>query len=62
LGACAREHSAMPPSSELARPAEVGAAAGDFSLADEAGREVALSSFSGTKVLLWWYPKADTGG
>jgi len=33
-----------------------------FSLADQAGGKVSLSSFSGKKVLLYFYPRADTPG
>ena len=34
----------------------------DFTLLDQDGNEVALSSFSGRKVLVYFYPKADTPG
>jgi peroxiredoxin Q/BCP len=41
-------------------------AAGDrapaFNLADQAGNKVRLSSFKGRKVLVFFYPKADTPG
>ena len=41
-------------------------AAGDpapaFALADQTGEEVRLSSFAGRKVLVYFYPKADTPG
>jgi len=33
-----------------------------FSLADQAGKTLSLSSFKGRKVLLYFYPKADTPG
>jgi thioredoxin-dependent peroxiredoxin len=33
-----------------------------FSLADQAGKAIALSAFKGKKVLLYFYPKADTPG
>lgn len=33
-----------------------------FSLADQAGKTVSLSSYKGKKVLLYFYPKADTSG
>jgi peroxiredoxin Q/BCP len=34
----------------------------DFSLPDQDGREVNLSDFRGTPVVLYFYPKADTPG
>ncbi len=39
-----------------------GARAPDFSLRDQDGRTVKLSDFRGRKVLLYFYPKADTPG
>jgi peroxiredoxin Q/BCP len=39
-----------------------GDAAPDFSLPDEDGREVALSDFSGHKVVVYFYPADDTPG
>ncbi len=39
-----------------------GAAAPAFSLPDQAGEPVSLSDFKGRKVLLYFYPKADTPG
>ena len=33
-----------------------------FNLPDQSGHEVSLSSFRGRKVLLYFYPKADTPG
>jgi thioredoxin-dependent peroxiredoxin len=33
-----------------------------FTLVDQHGREVELSSFAGRKVLVYFYPKADTPG
>ena len=41
---------------------EVGSNAPDFTLDDQDGNPVSLSSFKGQKVLLWFYPKASTGG
>ena len=41
---------------------EVGSKAPDFTLDDLDGNPVSLSSFKGQKVLLWFYPKASTGG
>ena len=43
---------------ELAR----GQKAPDFSLSDQNGKTVTLSGFRGRKVLLYFYPKADTPG
>ena len=34
----------------------------DFTLSDQDGNEVALSGFSGRKVLVYFYPRADTPG
>lgn len=39
---------------------DVGAAAPDFTLTDASGREVTLSSFRGTPVVLYFYPAAGT--
>jgi len=39
-----------------------GAEAPDFSLSDQEGRQVKLSDFRGSKLLLYFYPKADTPG
>ena len=41
---------------------EVGSKAPDFTLDDQDGNQVSLSNFKGQKVLLWFYPKASTGG
>ena len=41
---------------------ETGAAAPAFTLVDQKGAEVALSGFEGRKVLVYFYPKADTPG
>ena len=40
----------------------VGAAAPDFTLMSHDGRQVSLKDFRGRKVLLWFYPEADTPG
>ena len=40
----------------------VGDKAPDFSLKDQNDKEVALSDFNGRKLLLYFYPKADTPG
>jgi peroxiredoxin Q/BCP len=41
---------------------EVGTPAPDFRVKDHLGREVRLADLRGRKVLLWFYPKADTPG
>ncbi|MEM0129668.1 MAG: peroxiredoxin [Thermoplasmata archaeon] len=41
---------------------EVGQEAPDFTLPDQNGRPVTLSSFRGRPVILYFYPKADTPG
>ena len=43
-------------------PLSPGDAAPDFTLLDAGGEEVPLSSFRGRKVLVYFYPKADTPG
>ena len=41
---------------------DVGDAAPDFEVQDHSGKTVRLADFRGKKVLLWFYPKADTPG
>lgn len=41
---------------------EAGQAAPDFTLPDQHGEEVSLSSLSGETVVLYFYPRADTPG
>jgi peroxiredoxin Q/BCP len=41
---------------------QVGQKAPGFSLLDQNGKKVSLSDFKGKKVLLYFYPKADTPG
>jgi thioredoxin-dependent peroxiredoxin len=41
---------------------EVGARAPEFELVDQAGNPVSLGQFRGRKVVLYFYPKADTPG
>jgi peroxiredoxin Q/BCP len=43
-------------------PLAPGDAAPDFDLLDQQGQPVPLSSFRGRKVLVYFYPKADTPG
>jgi len=40
----------------------VGDEAPDFEVSDHKGRNVALHDLRGRKVVLWFYPKADTPG
>lgn len=40
----------------------VGSQAPDFSVYDHNGNKISLSDFRGKKVVLWFYPKADTPG
>ena len=46
----------------MAKNVEVGKKAPDFSLPDEHGNLVKLSSFRGKKVILYFYPADDTPG
>jgi len=41
---------------------EVGKKAPQFALPDEAGNVVKLSGFSGRRVVVFFYPKANTSG
>ena len=41
---------------------KVGDPAPDFESVDHNGNRVKLSDFRGKKLVLWFYPKADTGG
>ena len=34
----------------------------DFSVSDHEGNTVSLSDFAGKKLILWFYPEADTPG
>src|SRR5579859_6239778 len=43
-------------------PLELGDRAPDFTLADQAGQPVSLSSLRGKAVVVYFYPKADTPG
>jgi peroxiredoxin Q/BCP len=40
----------------------VGDSAPDFTLEDDRGEKVSLSSLRGQTVVLWFYPKDDTPG
>jgi peroxiredoxin Q/BCP len=41
---------------------EVGETAPDFTTRAHSGRDVTLSDLRGKRVVLWFYPKADTPG
>ena len=41
---------------------KAGSKAPDFQLEDQDGRQVKLSDFKGRKLLLYFYPKANTSG
>jgi peroxiredoxin Q/BCP len=41
---------------------KVGDPAPDFTLSTHQGKPLTLSSLRGKKVLLWFYPRADTPG
>ncbi len=41
---------------------DVGTQAPDFSVQDHHGKSVSLKDFRGKKVVIWFYPKADTPG
>ncbi len=41
---------------------QIGQPAPDFTITSHEGRPVSLKDFRGRKVLLWFYPKADTPG
>ncbi len=41
---------------------EIGTKAPDFTLPDQDGNDVSLNDFSGKKVVLWFFPKANTPG
>lgn len=41
---------------------KLGDIAPDFTLSDQSGRTVKLSALSGKRVVLFFYPKADTPG
>ncbi len=43
-------------------PLEIGKKAPDFTLPDEHGDLVKLSSFRGRRVVVFFYPKANTSG
>jgi peroxiredoxin Q/BCP len=50
------------PLSQEGQLLKVGDDAPDFSVTTHQGQPLSLSSLRGRKVLLWFYPMADTGG
>jgi thioredoxin-dependent peroxiredoxin len=46
----------------MGNPLSVGTPAPDFTLPRDGGSQVALKDFSGRKLVLYFYPKADTPG
>jgi thioredoxin-dependent peroxiredoxin len=46
----------------MGKPLSVGTPAPDFTLPRDGGSQVSLKDFSGRKVVLYFYPKADTPG
>jgi peroxiredoxin Q/BCP len=41
---------------------QVGDKAPDFSVTDHTGKTIRLGDYKGRRVVLWFYPKADTPG
>ena len=41
---------------------QAGSLAPDFRVLDHEGKERSLADFAGKRVVLWFYPKADTPG
>ena len=41
---------------------DIGTKAPDFTLPDQNGDDVSLSDFSGSKIVLWFFPKSSTPG
>ena len=41
---------------------KVGSKAPDFTLPDQDGNDISLAKFKGQKVVLWFFPKANTPG
>ncbi len=40
----------------------LGEKAPDFNVESHEGKDISLSQYAGKKVILWFYPKADTPG
>jgi peroxiredoxin Q/BCP len=47
---------------EIRAMLKAGDLAPDFDVSDHRGRSVKLSALRGRRVILWFYPKADTPG
>ena len=60
--AAARKAAAAAPRKATGKPPVVGDMAPEFALRDQTGRTVMLSDYRGRKLLLYFYPKADTPG
>ncbi len=58
LPSFARAEDTAPVSSGL----RVGDKAPDFKVKNDEGKEVSLADFKGKRVVLWFFPKADTPG
>lgn len=41
---------------------KIGETAPDFTLESHAGKSIALAKLRGRKIILWFYPEADTPG
>jgi cytochrome oxidase Cu insertion factor (SCO1/SenC/PrrC family) len=61
LGACTQPHSAAP-SQGKKMGLQVGDSAPDFALTNHEGKKSKLADFRGKRLLIWFYPKASTGG
>ena len=49
-------------SQDAQKPLAPGDAAADFVVKDQTGAEVKLADLKGKRFVLWFFPKADTGG
>jgi peroxiredoxin Q/BCP len=61
-GAVARAHLLPVCSASVTDRLNAGDAAPEFTLVDQSGDQVSLSTFRGRRVLVYFYPKADTPG
>jgi hypothetical protein len=57
-----RPPAASPTKEAPVAKAAVGAKAPEFRVKDHTGRERTLAEFRGTRLVLWFFPKASTGG
>jgi cytochrome oxidase Cu insertion factor (SCO1/SenC/PrrC family) len=55
---------AQSPANAVAKKAGLaqGVAAPDFELSDHEGKKTRLADFRGKRLLIWFYPKASSGG